>query len=100
MLDSVAVVIIKAVIERVADLVKTAPGINDVHTDPPFPGMSCLRCFFFFRYRTPAELYCTRSRAWWIRDIRELYYDMDKESSRVTSKLAIPQLMNEINFKS
>ena len=32
-----------------------------------------------------------------MRNPRESYYDMDKEYSRVASRLAIPQLINEIN---
>ena len=31
-------------------------------------------------------------------NLRSLCYDMDKEYSRTTSGLAIPQLMNEINL--
>ena len=85
-------------IERVADLVKMAPSITDVETDPPRPGMSRLRCFFFFKYGGPDESCYARSRGWWMKNLQGLCYDMDKEYSRTTSRLAIPQLMNEINF--
>ena len=73
-------------------------GIKDWRADPPHPGMSRLRCFFFFTYDGYDKGGYARSRAWWEENLRGLYYDMDKEHSRTVSGLAIPQLMNEINF--
>ena len=91
---------VKVAVERIADLVKATPntGIKDWRADPPRPGMSRLRCFFFFTYGGPDKAGYARSRAWWKENLWELYYDMDKEHSRTASRMAIPQLMNEINF--
>ena len=90
---------IKVTVDRVADLAKAAPTIRDeMETDPPRPGMSRLRCFFFFKYGDLSELCYARSRMWWMENLQELCYEMDKEYSRAASRRAIPQLMNEINF--
>ena len=85
-------------IERIADLVKIAPKIRNEEIVPPRPGMSRLRCFFFFRYRGPDKGFYSRGREWWMKNLQGLCYDKDKEYSRAASRIAIPQLMNEINF--
>ena len=95
---SILLQVVKACIERVADLIKISPSIKDVETDPPCPGMSRLRCFFFFRYGNPAKSCYARSRSWWMKNLRGLCYDVDKEYSLEASRLAIPQLMNEMNI--
>jgi len=35
---------------------------------------------------------------WWMENIREVYYNMDKEYSRVNSRLALPRLVTEMNI--
>ena len=86
-----------AFIGRVADIAKATPNMMDVPANPPGPGMSRLRCFFFFKYGDPAKFYYSRIQTWWMESLRGSYYDMDKEYSRTTSELVIPQLINEIN---
>ena len=88
---------IRALIEPVADLVEATPSIKDVETDPPSPGMSRLNCVFFFKYTVPTKLYYPQRRVWWVKNLQGVFYDMNREYSRVTSRLAIPQLVNEIN---
>ena len=86
----------EVLIRLYADMAKIVPDLEDRTAIPPGPGLERLRCFFCFTYEDP-QLVHTRSRTWWIENIRELYYDMDKEYSRVASTLAIPRLVNEIN---
>jgi len=74
---------------------------DQVHAavSPPDPRLSRLRCFFFFECEDPtAGFYYAQGHTWWITNLRELCYDMNKEYSRTASRLAIPQLMNEINI--
>ena len=52
--------------------------------------------FNYFRAER-AEPYQARAQAWCMPNLRELCYAVDRESSRKASKLAIPQLLNEIN---
>ena len=63
----------------------------------PGPGLSCLCSFLLFDHGNP-ELFYAHRRTWWTANLRELYYNMDKEYSQVASKLAIPQLLKEINI--
>ena len=83
-------------IKLYADMLKITPHLTDRTANPPAPGMSRLRCFFCFTYEDP-ELVHTRSRIWWMENLRELYYNMDKEYSRVNSRLALPRLVTEMN---
>ena len=85
-------------IKLYADMVKVTPDLKDATADPPGPGLSRLRCFFFFTYSENPELLHTRSRTWWMQNLREAYYGMDKEYSRVNSELAIPRLVTEMNI--
>jgi len=62
---------VDASIKRIADLVELMPDIQFAATNPPDVKLPHLRCFFFF--------------------------DVDKEHSRKASRLAIPQLLEEIN---
>ena len=74
--------VIKAVIDRVADLAKKAPSFIDVAADPPGPGLSRLRVIFLFKYGNHAKSTYIRTRHWWMGNLREHYFDMDKECSR------------------
>ena len=87
-------------INRVADIVRIMPSFEDGPVpNPPAPGLSRLRCYFFFEHEDPAvKLYHTKCRTWWRTYLKERCYDMDKEYSRVVSMLAVPQLMKEINI--
>ena len=84
-------------IKPYADMIKVQPDLKDASTNSPGPGLSHFRCFFFFTYEDP-ELIHTRSRIWWLENIREVYYNMDKEYSRANSALAIPRLVTEMNI--
>ena len=86
-------------IERVADLVGILPpDLTDAPASPPDPGSSRLQCFFIFECDSPGgELSQAQGTTWWATNLRELSCDMDKEHSRTVSRLAIPQLINEIN---
>ena len=79
------------------EMLKVTPHLTDPTADSPGPGLSRFRCFFFFTYDDP-ELVHTRTRTWWIPNLQELYYDMDKEYSRANSKLALPRLVTEMNI--
>ena len=88
-----------AIIGQVADLIKISESFKDVVTvpNPPGPGLSCLRGFFFFEQKDPV-LYTTHGRTWWMTGLRELRCGMDKKYSRAASMLAISRLTNEINI--
>ena len=88
----------KVTIERVADMIKAMPSIIEVVSDLPGPDMPRLRCVFLFESANPDESIYVRAYGWWMENLREHYFEMDKEYSRMTSMLAIPQLVNEINF--
>ena len=89
-----------AVIDRVSDFIKVAISLKDSAAvpNPPGPGLSCLRGFFFFDQGDPESFYVC-SRTWWMANLRELRYGMDKEYSWAASRIAIPQLENEINVR-
>ena len=84
-------------IEPYADMVKIHPYLTDVSTNPPGPGLSRFRCFLFFTYED-SDLIHAQSRIMWLENVREFYYNMDKEYSRVNSMLAIPRLVTEMNI--
>ena len=72
--------------------------LTDAPVNLPDPGSSHLQCFFIFEYDSPGgELYHAESITWWTTNLRGLSCNMDKEYSRTASRLAIPQLINEIN---
>jgi len=78
-------------------MVEAMPDLEDRTATPPGgPGLARIRCLFCFKYEDP-ELVHSRCPAWWIENAREKYYNMNKEYSRVVSKLAIPRLVNEMN---
>ena len=86
----------EAGIISVAKMLKHTPKLDVLVASPPDPRYSHLRCFFFFKSEAPDEFFHTRSRMWWT-TLREVFYNMDKEYSRAVSKLAVPQLIKDIN---
>ena len=85
-----------ALIKQNADMVEAIPGLTSL-TNPPDLKWPRLRCYFFIKNEDPTKSYQVRGQAWCVPDLRELYYDMDKDRSRKASRLALPQLLNEIN---
>ena len=57
-----------------------------------------LRCFFYFRHEDPTVPEVGRIQSWSMQDLREVWYNMNKSYSRAASRVAISQLMNEINI--
>jgi len=60
--------------------------------------MTRLRCFFFFKDYDPTKPDRARSQTWSLKGLRERWYDMDKTYSRAASRVAISQLVDEINI--
>ena len=87
-----------AIIKTYTDMLEVSPDLKNAAVNPPRPGLSHFRCFFFFTYEDHPEFVHTRSRIWWMENIREVYYNMDKEYSRVNSMLALPRLVTEMNI--
>lgn len=88
---------VHAQIEETARMVKLAPEFKDAAATPPDLEWPRLRCFFCFKNDGPVKLDQARVQAWCLTNLREVCYGMDKEHSRAISRLAIPQLLNEIN---
>ena len=87
-----------ALTKPVAEMLEILPPALYAPASPPHPSLSRLRCIFFFNYPSATvEKYHARGETWWVMNLRELSYDMDKDYSRATSRLAIPELINEIN---
>jgi len=78
-------------------MVKLAPGLKEAAETLPDLEWPRLRCFFFFRDDGPNKLDQARAQAWCLTNLLEVCYGMDKDHSRAISRLAIPQLLNEIN---
>jgi len=68
-----------------------------VTTNPPELDWPRLRCFFLFKNEDPTKPDHGRARVWCFANLQELLYDMDKEYARAAARMAIPQLLNEIN---
>ena len=66
--------------------------------NPPGLEIPRLRCFFFFRGEDPTKPDLGRFQTWSPKDLRERWYDMDKNYSRAASRVAISQLLSEINI--
>ena len=64
------------------------------------PGVEfpCLHCFLFFQNEDPTMPDHCRVQGWCMEHLQLLWYDLDKELSRTASKMAIPQLLDEINI--
>ena len=56
-----------------------------------------LRRFLFFKDEDPTKQNHGRFQVWCSEGLRELWYNMDKDYSRVASRMAISQLFDEIN---
>ena len=65
--------------------------------NPPNLQWPRLRCLFFFIGEDPTEARHIRVLAWCVEDFRRLCYDADKKRSHAASKLALPNLLTEIN---
>ena len=72
------------------------PTFNDEMVNPPGLGWPRLRCFYFFKGDSTRPDH-NQITGWCVPGLRVLYYNLDKEYSRKVSRLAIPQLLNEIN---
>jgi len=74
----------------------TFPTLNDEIINPPGLEWSRLRCFYFFNGDSTKPDH-SQATGWSVPGLRVLFYGLDKEYSRKVSRLAIPQLLNEIN---
>ena len=72
------------------------PSFDDGMVNPPDMKWPRLRCFFFFKGGSTKPDH-VQSTGWCVPGLRVLYRSLDKEYSRVASRLAIPQLLDEIN---
>lgn len=84
-------------IEETENLIKAVPDLKDATVNPPDLEWSRLRCFLLFKDEDPTKSGHVRVRVWCLANLQELWYGMDKERSRAASRLAIPQLLKEIN---
>ena len=73
-------------------------GIEHAVVNPPGVDLPRLRCFLLFKHEDPAEQNFGRVQSWCMEDLRESWYDLDKDYSRAASRVAIPQLLGEINI--
>jgi len=71
--------------------------VERTEISPPGLELPRLRCYLRFKHEDSIESDYGRFQAWCIEDLRELWYNMDKAYSRAASRVAISQLMNEIN---
>jgi len=78
-------------------MLAAVPSFDDAMVNPPGMEWPRLCCFFFFKGDSirPDHFQATR---WCVPRLRVLYYSLNKEYSRKIFKLAIPQLLNEINI--
>ena len=65
---------------------------------PPGLELPRLRCYLSFKHEDSTKPDYGRVQAWCLDDLRELWYNMDKDYSRAASRVAISQLMHEINI--
>jgi len=71
---------------------------REVVVDPAGLELPRLRCYLFFSHEDPTKPMKCRVDAWCLDDLRELWYEMDKDYSRAASRVAISQLTDEINI--
>jgi len=88
---------IGARIEETAEIEKAAPNLKVAAAYPPDLKWPCLRGFLFFKDEDPTKPDHIRVREWRMEQLQEVFCNMGKEYSRAASRLAIPQLLNEIN---
>jgi len=87
-----------AYIEETATVLAVIPGYDDRMINHPGLEWPLLRCFFFFKEEGSADKpYPIRFKGWSLPGLRALWYNLDKEYSREASRMAIPQLLKEIN---
>ena len=79
-----------------AKVLKAMPGYEDEMVYPP--GLARFRSFFYFQDDDPTKPDHCRTQGWGLENLQLLWYDLDKEFSRAASKIAIPQLLDEINI--
>jgi len=72
------------------------PTFDDGMVNPPGMEWPRLRCFFFFKGDSTKPDH-VQVIGWCVPGLRVLYCGLDKEYSRKVSRLAIPQLLEEIN---
>ena len=73
------------------------PAFDHWMVNPPDSECPRLCCFFFFKGDS-TRLDHVQAFGWGVPCLQAAYYNMDKEYSRKISRLAIPQLLNEINI--
>ena len=88
----------QAFIGETAKVLQSMPGYDDTAVNPPGLELPRFRCFFYFQDQDPTKPDHCRIQGWCLENIQILWYDIDKEYSRAASKLAIPQLLDEINI--
>lgn len=88
----------EAKVEPCVDVMKTYPNIAG-YLEPDSPGIfPRLRCVTICPDENPSsQMDYTRVSSWYISDLRERYYGLDKRHSRAAATLAIPLLLNHVN---
>ena len=86
-----------AYIDETAKMVKARPSYEDEMLNPPGMELPRLRCFLSFK-DDPNKPYIFQTVGGAKPGIR-LFYNVEKEFSRLNSKRVIPELMKEINVR-
>ena len=84
-------------VEGIAELIKATPGLEDTMANRPGLESPCLHCFFFFEHEDPTKPDDVQVQGWCLDRFQELLYDLDKEYSCTASRMAVSQLIVEIN---
>ena len=88
--------VIRAAVAENPTVTKDMPEIEYAMVDPPNLEWPRLRCFLVFKDEDPTKPGHGRVRAWCTQGLQDLY-TMDKRLSRSAARLAIPQLLEEVN---
>lgn len=85
-------------IEETARILAALPTFGDGMVGLPNPEFPNLCCFFFFKGDS-AKPDWVEALGWSVPRLQAVYYNMDKEYSRMASRAAILQLLDEINVR-
>jgi hypothetical protein len=87
-----------ALIEQTADIIKALPDLKDAMVNPPDLEWPRLRCVLSIKNEDLTKPDHVQVQAWCMMNLREVCYGLDKDYSHAASRLAIPQLLNEVNI--
>lgn len=86
-------------IQSYADVVKLVPELERAVANPPgYSERPRLRCLVFIKDKNdPTQMERARVHSWCAGNLREVYFDLDKDYSRAAAEQTIPFLVREIN---